>query len=1161
MKSILKLSIRNPIESIAFVLVAVSIPLYWLWSSIRNEDLFRRPSLEVHSKNLNYLINNEQASLIQPDSPQSVPSHLNKQLSNADLYMLVFRVHGAFDSNGIIKTRHIQRIQNYVDSITTPQLSKDSNDLKSNDFSKILSSKIVFSPFSNHSITGDDAVYHIDPKFSHLLLDKRISPKGYVTGAQAAIVAIYLNTNSASQKAQASAWWDHAKSNVPDTFIDSSVSFSDSNQKISSLFIEDRSGFPLLAVIGQNLLWRVSNLISETNPSEISLVLFTYSILMAFLIQLFSTMRSFGSKFSLGITVVIIQVASVSLALFTFKIFSIEIESVLLSESLPFLFICHGFDKHIALARSVLLSFVQNFKSSNSLKSPISNSRNNNTSPITSNKLVENGIDNCLSSLVRSYAFEFAILASGCMSGIESIRSACSFAILVLSFDVLFMFTTYTSILTLKINLLQSRISALKKPSAKSDVLKSINYKTLISEASHKDTKLISRIKLLGIFGFLLMNFMDLKFSYKNFASIPKNVISKSFDFDSSGSSQIDSFIKPIILNISQLSSIKFPLNLSINIPAKYVLKSAISQSSNDSTSPYPFTLGLLSELINSTIKPVHLFFVLAISVFLNIYFVLLRKQVASKATKNTRRKTKTVLSYLGLQKINDSLSSSNSSVSLSTNVSSSNTDESNTDEPDSPELTAKKILSISDESIEIETESNSNDLQKIDTVALTFNKDGKLDEVSTNFLKSKLELLSTCGPENLLDQEIVDLVNFGFIQQYALEGKLKDPTRAVKVRRIVTFSKTGFNVDEINVLPYENYDYSSVVGQCCENVVGFMPIPVGMAGPLLINDESLYIPMATTEGALIASTSRGCKAISLSGGVSSFLVNDGMTRGPCLEMVNLKSAYELKMWLDSEDGFQELKESFESTSRFAKLLSIKTTLAGRLCFIRFKTFTGDAMGMNMISKGCEKSLRLILEKFEGSKVISISGNYCTDKKPASINWIEGRGKSIVAEAVIPESIVSSVLKTTVSRLVEVNTKKNLVGSSMAGAMGGFNAHASNILTAIFLATGQDPAQNVESSMCLTFMEQKGDDLVISVTMPCIEVGTIGGGTGLKPQQSCLSMLGCLGPNYETPGANAQRLAKIIAGTVMAGELSLLAALTTGDLVKSHIKLNRKPNN
>ncbi|OMJ15795.1 hypothetical protein AYI70_g7023, partial [Smittium culicis] len=270
MKSILKLSIRNPIESIAFVLVAVSIPLYWLWSSIKNEDLFRRPSLEVHSKNLNYLINNEQASLIQPDSPQSVPSHLNKQLSNADLYMLVFRVHGAFDSNGIIKTRHIQRIQNYVDSITTPQLSKDSNDLKSNDFSKILSSKIVFSPFSNHSITGDDAVYHIDPKFSHLLLDKRISPKGYVTGAQAAIVAIYLNTNSASQKAQASAWWDHAKSNVPDTFIDSSVSFSDSNQKISSLFIEDRSGFPLLAVIGQNLLWRVSNLISETNPSEIS---------------------------------------------------------------------------------------------------------------------------------------------------------------------------------------------------------------------------------------------------------------------------------------------------------------------------------------------------------------------------------------------------------------------------------------------------------------------------------------------------------------------------------------------------------------------------------------------------------------------------------------------------------------------------------------------------------------------------------------------------------------------------------------------------------------------------------------------------------------------------------------------------------------------------
>lgn len=189
-------------------------------------------------------------------------------------------------------------------------------------------------------------------------------------------------------------------------------------------------------------------------------------------------------------------------------------------------------------------------------------------------------------------------------------------------------------------------------------------------------------------------------------------------------------------------------------------------------------------------------------------------------------------------------------------------------------------------------------------------------------------------------------------------------------------------------------------------------------------------------------------------------------------------------------------------------------------------------------------------------QIISISGNFCTDKKSAALNWIEGRGKSCVAEVIIPKHIVEKVLKSSVDAMVEVGLDKNLIGSAMAGSIGGFNAHASNILTAVFLATGQDPAQNVEGSSCLTIMEHQGQDLYVSVTMPCIEVGTVGGGTGLAAQKSCLEILGVAGAGA-IPGENAKRLARIVCGAVLAGEVSLCAALAAGHLVQSHMQHNR----
>ncbi|KAK4703272.1 hydroxymethylglutaryl-CoA reductase (NADPH), partial [Phenoliferia sp. Uapishka_3] len=353
-------------------------------------------------------------------------------------------------------------------------------------------------------------------------------------------------------------------------------------------------------------------------------------------------------------------------------------------------------------------------------------------------------------------------------------------------------------------------------------------------------------------------------------------------------------------------------------------------------------------------------------------------------------------------------------------------------------------------------------------------------------------------GAVLLNDEEIIMLVQKGKIAAYALEKLLNDYERSVFIRRALISRASARKTLETSDLPYQHFDYSRVMGQCCENVVGFMPIPVGIAGPLRIDGMVVPIPMATTEGALVASTSRGCKALNVSGGVTTVVTQDAMTRGPALSFPSVVMCATAKRWIDSDEGSDIMKAAFNSTSRFARLKSLKTAMAGRTLFVRFATQTGDAMGMNMISKGTERSLDLMMtDYFPEMKVASLSGNYCTDKKPAAINWIEGRGKSVVAEGIIPGDAVKSILKVTVKDLVQLNITKNLVGSAMAGSIGGNNAHAANILTAIYLATGQDPAQNVESSNCITLMEAINDDqdLLITCSMPSIEVGTVGGGT------------------------------------------------------------------
>uniref|UniRef100_A0A8B9R9D7 3-hydroxy-3-methylglutaryl coenzyme A reductase n=1 Tax=Astyanax mexicanus TaxID=7994 RepID=A0A8B9R9D7_ASTMX len=437
-------------------------------------------------------------------------------------------------------------------------------------------------------------------------------------------------------------------------------------------------------------------------------------------------------------------------------------------------------------------------------------------------------------------------------------------------------------------------------------------------------------------------------------------------------------------------------------------------------------------------------------------------------------------------------------------------------------------------------------------------------DRVSRSQPRTLQECLSVLrdpqrGPRCLTDAEVIALVENRSILGYRLEAVLETPERGVAIRREMLSGKLP-HPSALEHLPYRDYDYSKIMGSNCENVIGYVPVPVGVAGPLLLDGREFYIPMATTEGCLVASTNRGCRAITLSGGASACVLADGMTRGPVVQLVSACRAAEVKSWLESSEGFNAVKQAFDLTSRFARLDRLQISLAGRNLYIRFQSQTGDAMGMNMLSKGTEQALCRLREEFPDLHVLAVSGNYCTDKKPAAVNWIHGRGKSTVCEATIPARVIREVLKTSTAALVELNISKNLVGSAMAGSIGGFNAQAANIVAAIYIACGQDPGQTVGSSNCITLMEavgSEGEDLCISCTMPSIELGTVGGGTNLPPQQACLQMLGVQGASVDCPGENARMLARVVCAAVLAGELSLMAALAAGHLVKSHMTLNR----
>jgi hydroxymethylglutaryl-CoA reductase (NADPH) len=404
--------------------------------------------------------------------------------------------------------------------------------------------------------------------------------------------------------------------------------------------------------------------------------------------------------------------------------------------------------------------------------------------------------------------------------------------------------------------------------------------------------------------------------------------------------------------------------------------------------------------------------------------------------------------------------------------------------------------------------------------------------------------------------REILDKMHKGEIRLSELDNIVGNKNLGALLRRLYLEETKGVSLSSIGSTIM---DFEEIVGRNIENPIGATQIPLGVAGPLRIVGEHVsgdfYIPLATTEGALVASVSRGSKAITMSGGAFATVYRDGMTRAPLFKTTSVKKAVELSRWV--LENIEDIRRVAESTTRHGKLVSVEPYIAGNNVWLRFRFTTGDAMGMNMVTIAVDKAAKYIEEKFGEAELVALSGNMCVDKKPAYINSILGRGKSVVAETIIKKDVVSSVLKASVEDMIEVNTRKNLLGTAMAGGIG-LNAHVANIVAAVFIATGQDVAQVVESSIAYTWMEETPDgDLYASVTMPSLEVGTMGGGSWLPTQREALSLLGVYGPG-DPPGINAVKFAEIIASAALAGEVNLVAALASDQLARAHERLGRK---
>jgi hydroxymethylglutaryl-CoA reductase (NADPH) len=397
----------------------------------------------------------------------------------------------------------------------------------------------------------------------------------------------------------------------------------------------------------------------------------------------------------------------------------------------------------------------------------------------------------------------------------------------------------------------------------------------------------------------------------------------------------------------------------------------------------------------------------------------------------------------------------------------------------------------------------------------------------------------------------LAERVEAGELRLYELEDHA-DAETAAAARRELLESETGTALDAAGDYTFE----AEAVDANVENFVGKTEVPMGIAGPVSIDGGAasgeFYLPLATTEGALVASVNRGLSTIEVAGGATARVTESGMTRAPVFRVKGVAEAETVCTWVAENIG--QVREAAESTTSHGELLDIDPYVVGDNVYLRFVYDTKDAMGMNMATIATREASDVV-EANTPAELVALSGNLCSDKKPAAINAVEGRGRTVTADVVLNRSLVEERLNTTPEAMAEGNTRKNLVGSAKAASLG-FNAHVANTVAAMFLATGQDAAQVVEGSNAITTMDVREDGLYASVSIASLEVGTVGGGTKLPTQSEGLEILGLAGGG-DPAGSNADALAEVIAVGALAGELSLVAAFCSRHLSSAHEELGR----
>lgn len=422
------------------------------------------------------------------------------------------------------------------------------------------------------------------------------------------------------------------------------------------------------------------------------------------------------------------------------------------------------------------------------------------------------------------------------------------------------------------------------------------------------------------------------------------------------------------------------------------------------------------------------------------------------------------------------------------------------------------------------------------------------------SFGKHLIEIEVVADPFGTLAFEVEDVVSAESLPHNQIPRTTTDDysETAIITRQNFITERTGVNLNHIS---HYNFDPHILNGNC-ENFTGVAQIPIGFAGPLTVNGEhaqgGFYIPLATTEGTLVASYNRGIKLLNQSGGVKTTLIGDAMQRAPVFVFEDARGGRDFVHWINA--NMSQIREAAEATSSIVKLTEIDSYLSNKFAYLRFNYTTGDAAGQNMVGRATSAACSWIRDAYAGANApiqrFFLESNLATDKKASHINTMRTRGKRVVAEVVVPRDALIQTMRVTPEALVYHSHVAN-VGAFLSGVNNN-GLHSVNGITAMFIATGQDVANVAESSTGILYSEVTPEnDLYISMTIPSLIVATYGGGTGLATQKECLAILDCVGQG------KVRKFAEIVAGVVLAGELSLASAISSSDWVSSHEEYGR----